>query len=103
LLTFHFVCAAWIFFRAKTLSDAGGMFKQLADFTAFHPNLHVSVLMVLALGLLTHFAPEKWYRTVKDSFVRAPALAQGLALLIAAIALRRMMTSEAVPFVYFQF
>jgi alginate O-acetyltransferase complex protein AlgI len=101
--TFHFVCATWIFFRAETFQKAWLMFTQLASGTTFHPNLHASVLAVLAIGLATHWAPERWYKAARDGFVRMPAPAQGLALFCAAFGLSRVASAETVPFVYFQF
>jgi D-alanyl-lipoteichoic acid acyltransferase DltB (MBOAT superfamily) len=103
LLTFHFVCFAWIFFRAETFAHARLMLSQLGQFSTFHPNLHPQVLLVLAVGLVTHFLPERWYAWGVRSFVRAPAWAQGFGLVAAAIVLSRTISKDAVPFVYFQF
>lgn len=103
LATFHFVCACWVFFRAETFGQAHLMFSQLGTLTTFHPNLHPSILVVMALGLGTHFLPTRIYHGARDAFVRLPAPAQGLALFLAAVALRQMASSSAVPFVYFQF
>jgi D-alanyl-lipoteichoic acid acyltransferase DltB (MBOAT superfamily) len=103
LLTFHTVCAAWIFFRAESFDHAALLFSQLASGTTFHPNLHAPVLAVLAIGLLSHWAPEKWHVAGRAAFVRLPAVAQGVALFAVALALREMASAEAVPFVYFQF
>jgi hypothetical protein len=61
------------------------------------------VLAVLALGLASHFVPERWYEETGRRFSGMPALAQGAALALVAIVLRRMESAEAVPFVYFQF
>ena len=102
-LTFHLVCAAWIFFRAETFQRAWSMFEQLATFTTHHPNLDPRVLAVLAIGLLGHWAPEQWYTGARDLYARLPAPAQGVALFCAALGLRQMASAEAVPFVYFQF
>ncbi len=103
LLTFHFVCAAWIFFRAETFQKAWIVFDRLVTFTTFHPNLHAPVLGVLALGLVSHWVPERWYAEARDRFIRAPAFVQGYALLVVAFALRELASADAVPFVYFQF
>jgi len=103
LATFHFVCGCWIFFRAETFQKAYLVFSQLSALSTHHPNLHAEVLAVLAVGLVTHYAPEHWYRTSREAFVRMPALAQGFALFAAGMALREMASAEAVPFVYFQF
>jgi hypothetical protein len=103
LLTFHFVCAAWIFFRAPTFRAATSMFAQLGTFTTFHPNLPPAVLAVLGVGLLSHFVPERAFAAARDSFLRLPAPVQGMALFGAAVVVRRMDSAETVPFVYFQF
>lgn len=103
LLTFHFVCACWVFFRAESFGKAHLLFSQMATLTTYHPNLHVSVLAVMAVGLVTHFLPERLYLGAREAFVRMPAPAQGLALFLAAVAVRQMASSSAVPFVYFQF
>jgi alginate O-acetyltransferase complex protein AlgI len=103
LMTFHFVCACWIFFRAETFQKAHLMFSQLTALSTHHPNLHPEVFAALVAGLITHYAPEHWYRTSREAFVRLPALAQGFALFAAGMVLREMASAEAVPFVYFQF
>jgi len=102
-LTFHFVCAAWIFFRADDFRGATRMFSELATGTTFHPNLPAPVVAVLGAGLLSHFVPERWYESALRHFSGLPAVAQGLALSFVAVALKRMESAEAVPFVYFQF
>jgi alginate O-acetyltransferase complex protein AlgI len=103
VVTFHFVCAAWIFFRADSFRGAARMFSQLGTFTTFHPNLPRPVVTVLAVGLVSHFVPDRWAETLRDGFVRLPFLAQGVALFAVAVALRQMESADAVPFVYFQF
>lgn len=102
-LTFHFVCFAWIFFRAPSFSQARILLSQLGQLTTYHPNLHAPVLIALGVGLLTHFAPERWYQGFKSWFIRLPSVAQGLLLCVVALILREMISAEAVPFVYFQF
>ncbi|HSC86902.1 MAG TPA: MBOAT family protein [Polyangiaceae bacterium] len=103
VLTFHFVCAAWIYFRAATFDRASLVFSRLGSLTTHHQNLPPALLGVLALGLATHFLPQRWLDTTREQFGRAPAWAQGLALFAVAVALREMAASDAVPFVYFQF
>jgi len=103
LVTFHFVCVAWVFFRAPTFTAARRMFAELATLSTFHPNLPASVLAVLAVGLASHWAPHRVVTWVKDGFVRLPGPVQGVALFAAAVALRQMGEARAVPFVYFQF
>ncbi len=102
-VTFHFVCLCWVFFRAETFSKAWAMLTQVCQGTWFHPNLHWQVLGVLTLGLVTHLLPERWYQASQKRFIELPAIGQGVVLCLAALALREMLSAEAVPFVYFQF
>ena len=103
VLTFHFVCAAWIFFRAETFQKAASVFVQMGTLTTFHPNLPTSVVGVLLLGLLSHWVPERLYERSRDAFIEMPAPAQGVVLFAIGLGLREMASADAVPFVYFQF
>jgi alginate O-acetyltransferase complex protein AlgI len=102
-VTFHFVCFAWIFFRADSFAGASRMLAQLATLSTFHPNLPAPLLAVLGVGLASHFIPEDWYARLRDGFVRLPAPVQGVALFGTAVLLRQIESADAVPFVYFQF
>jgi D-alanyl-lipoteichoic acid acyltransferase DltB (MBOAT superfamily) len=101
--TFHLVSAAWIFFRAETFAKAATVFTQIGTLTTYHPNLPPAVVGVLALGLGSHFTPERWYQGARRVFEQMPAPAQGMALFCVGLALSAMATADAVPFVYFQF
>ena len=87
----------------KLVRESQGVFDRLASLSTHHQNLPPSVLAVLALGLLTHFAPQRWLDECRERFGRAPAYVQGLALFAVALTLREMAAADAVPFVYFQF
>jgi alginate O-acetyltransferase complex protein AlgI len=102
-VTFHLVCVTWVFFRSSDFHIAGLMFQRMATLSTYHPNIHSLPMAMLGLGLVTHYLPSDWTRALRGSFVRMPGYAQGVALLLAAIALRQMQSAEAVPFVYFQF
>jgi alginate O-acetyltransferase complex protein AlgI len=103
VLTFHFVTAAWILFRADSFGAARVFFGRLATLTTSHPNLDPRLLTVLVVGLLSHYVPEHWYDEVRSRFATLPAPAQGIALFAAALGVREMASAEAIPFVYFQF
>ncbi len=103
LATFHFVCFAWVFFRANSLQHAGEVFERLLEFSTFTPNLDRKVLLALAFGLTTHWLPERVFQWAVAKFAALPAPAQGLALCVVTLILREVMSAEMVPFVYFQF
>ncbi|HMR07673.1 MAG TPA: MBOAT family protein, partial [Polyangiaceae bacterium] len=79
------------------------IFTQIASLSSYHPNLSAPVVAILALGLASHFVPERWYQKSQQAFIHMPAPAQAAALFCVALILRNMASAEAVPFVYFQF
>ena len=101
--TFHYVCLAWIFFRATTFAKAKLILKQLAAGTTFHPNLPPVVLGVLGVGLVAHFTPDAWFRAMKRTFSNLPPIGQGAVLFLVAVVLHEAASTQAVPFIYFQF
>jgi alginate O-acetyltransferase complex protein AlgI len=102
-LTFHYVCFAWVFFRAESFAKALDVLKQIGTLTTFHPNLPATVLAALAAGAAAHALPDPAFARLRDRFAALPAPAQGALLFAAAAALREVSTSAAVPFLYFQF
>jgi alginate O-acetyltransferase complex protein AlgI len=103
IATFHFVCFAWIFFRAPTFAHATLMLERMSKLTVESPNLAPKVLAVLALGLVTHFFPRRWFERARDSFIQSPAVVQGVALAAFAYALHFAASAKAEPFIYGQF
>jgi alginate O-acetyltransferase complex protein AlgI len=103
LLTFHFVCLGWIFFRAPTLGAAGLVLQRLASLTTHHQNLSLQVLAALGAGLVFHFVPEGLFERIKRTYIALPAVAQGVVLFAVAVLLRQIGSADSVPFVYFQF
>ncbi|MBX3191344.1 MAG: MBOAT family protein [Labilithrix sp.] len=101
--TFHFVCFAWIFFRAKTFEHAILMLQRLGKGTLESPNLAPKVLAVLALGFVTHFMPKRIYDGARDAFVACPAIVQGALLAVFAYVLHFAAAAKAEPFIYGQF
>ena len=102
-LTFHYVCFAWIFFRAPSFKQATLVLKQLATLTTFHPNLPLVLVGLLAVAMLSHYVPEGWYERTRRGFSALPAPLQGAFLFLVAVGLHEAASAAAVPFVYFQF
>jgi alginate O-acetyltransferase complex protein AlgI len=103
-VTFHLVCLAWIFFRAKTLGAAGTMLGNLVqapalrDFSMSHqfgPLLLIAVMM--AMHFLNGYADTK-ERLGADRGVRFAA-AMSLVLLLLIL----FTPNHSAPFIYFQF
>ena len=108
IVTFHFVCFCWIFFRNVSFSDSVEMLRQL--FTAFRPNLlpqllagYPEVFTLMGLGYLLHFLPDSWETALTRLVVRLPLLGKALLLVIAIYVVAQMKSAEIQPFIYFQF
>jgi alginate O-acetyltransferase complex protein AlgI len=85
--TFHYVCLAWIFFRAPTFDEADRVLRQLGQLTWHTPNLDGRVLLVLGVAAVMHFCPRRWFEEVITSFTRLPAWLQALAAVAVGLAL----------------
>ena len=79
LLTFHFVCFGWVFFKADSFDLAGAMLHQIThDFSfsvwpAFFGNYKM-VVGLMALAFLLHAIPDDWATKRMIHFARAPLL-----------------------------
>ncbi|MES1198156.1 MAG: hypothetical protein ABUL41_02660, partial [Chitinophagaceae bacterium] len=77
IITFHFVCFCWIFFKAESFTDANNMIHQiLHDFSfsvwgAFFEN-YKSVLAMIMLAALLHAIPDDYADSVIVKFQRIP-------------------------------
>jgi alginate O-acetyltransferase complex protein AlgI len=101
--TFHFVCFAWIFFRAPTFAHGLLMLTRIArgGWTLEHVGPKVAV--VVSAALLVHWMPRGWEVRSREAFVRTPAVVQGLVLAAAAVMLHLAARTRPEPFVYGQF
>ena len=103
LVTFHYVCFAWIFFRAPSFKQAILVLRQLTGLTTFHPNLPAVLVGLLVVALGSHYVPEGLYLRIRRAFTELPAPLQGAFLFLVAVVLHEAASAAAVPFVYFQF
>lgn len=67
VVTFHFVCFCWIFFRNADFATSVDMLRQI--FTVFRPQLlpqllagYWEVFALMGLGYMLHFLPDSWER-----------------------------------------
>jgi D-alanyl-lipoteichoic acid acyltransferase DltB (MBOAT superfamily) len=102
-LTFHFVCFAWIFFRAPTFDHAMLALSQLGRGAWTMAHVTPKVLPVVGAAMILHFVPRPWEARAREAFARAPAVVQGLILAAAALGLHVAASAKPEPFVYGQF
>lgn len=103
VLTFHFVCLGWIFFRAPTLDAALEVLAGLAQPWSIGPWLTPALLLAVALGTLGQFTPAVARRAARGLLERLPVPALGAAFALAVLAIEVLGPSGIAPFIYFQF
>jgi alginate O-acetyltransferase complex protein AlgI len=109
ILTFHFVAFCWIFFRASDFSNALNVISNIGNIE-WNPEVWWAVLrgyqniaIVLLIGYLWHFIPQKVQNKQLELFHRIPLV--GKMVLFAAViwVISATASSEVQPFIYFQF
>ena len=108
LITFHFVCFCWIFFRNTTFEASLTMIRQIG--TAFHPEVFVQlvtgywkVFALMGVGYLLHWCPDRWQDACGRLVVRTPLVGQALLLIALIWLVIQVKSSDIQPFIYFQF
>ncbi len=107
-ITFQFVSFCWIFFRAHDMDTAVIMIKQI--FENFSPGSYMTVIMVysnvfllMGIAYIIHFLPEKTKESYRGLFIRIPLAAQLFVIMLIAILLFQMRSTDVMPFIYFRF
>jgi alginate O-acetyltransferase complex protein AlgI len=104
LLTFHFVCLAWVLFRSPSLEATQAYFSTLAFADAtWSTTMTPLVAAMLVIGALTQLVPSRWLDDL-EAYYDGASLAFKVALpflLIFAIAVAA--PGGVPPFIYFQF
>jgi D-alanyl-lipoteichoic acid acyltransferase DltB (MBOAT superfamily) len=103
LITFNFVCFAWIFFRADSVGTAFEMIGRM--FTAWGSSPLIEPLIILTIVVVVSFklVPENAIRSLEQRLDRMGTLAQA-AVLAGALLLVNYLGPEGVaPFIYYQF
>ena len=78
-ITFQFVSFCWIFFRAPDMDSVSIMLKQI--FENFSPGSYMTVLpayssvfLLIVVGYIIHFLPEKIKESYRGLFIRIPLI-----------------------------
>ena len=107
VLTFHYVCFAWIFFNADSLAVAKLMLVRIATGGVGTTQLAspggIKVLACIGAGMLLHFVPRAWEARLEDLFRRSPVVVQGALLAIVAVAVHLAAGARVQPLIYGQF
>ena len=107
-VTFHFVCFAWIFFKAADFATATTMLHQiLHDFSfdvwgAFYKN-YSPVLAMMLIAFLLHAIPDTLADKVLDRFTKMPMMAYVSVFFMFVVLYGFFKSAEPVLPIYLQF
>lgn len=108
LNTFAFITLTRIFFRAEDMNQANEVIGKIwGDIHwSILPDILVNfkeVFLLLALAFVVHWLPEKTKWQYKKLFIKSPAWAKVMVILVTMILIYQTMDSEMTPFIYFSF
>lgn len=108
ILTFHFVCFCWIFFRASDMNVVGQILQTIT--TSFHPEVFMqfitgykAVTFLMVLGFMLHFTPESWSLATERVITAIPLVGKALVLVAVIVLVLQTKSAGVQPFIYFQF
>jgi D-alanyl-lipoteichoic acid acyltransferase DltB (MBOAT superfamily) len=103
IVTFHFVCITWVFFRSPSF-DASLVYLTTLFFGAgWSTTMTPLVATVLALGALTQIVPSGWFERLEARY-ETGSLGLKIAIPFAVIFVISVAAPGGIaPFIYFQF
>jgi len=99
----QFVVFSRILFRAKGLDNAWEVTARIFSGTRSLAQITWGLWLMLGATFFFHYLPKRHFQNLERAFVRIPAWSQGLALAGVVYLLSLVASSDAVPYIYFQF
>jgi D-alanyl-lipoteichoic acid acyltransferase DltB (MBOAT superfamily) len=102
--TFVLVCVGWVFFRADSVGVAVAMLARAVSFQGGpSPLVTLPVLLAIAVGMLTQFAPRGPGALLRAGLSRLQPVPMGVAAALALFVITTLGPRGVAPFIYFQF
>lgn len=107
-ITIVYVSLLWVFFRAESWTDSWLIIKNIfTNFSVAHiaPFLEVRYVwcVMMAVIILSHAMPRRWYDKMGEMFVNSNWLIKTLIFIIVVQFVIQFMSEDVAPFIYFQF
>ena len=104
LITFNFVCLAWVFFRASSFESAEEMLRGLfGRWGEPSPLVTFGVLAAIAVGIGAQYLPARLPSLAMARFSRLPLAGQAVVLGACVMLVGTLGPTGVPPFIYFQF
>ena len=103
LVTFHLVCAGWVFFRSVDIERAFEVFAALGNSWTSAPSMNWGIASVLLIGVLMQTCKTGKFDRFWNQFAALPAIVQGVAIAVVVVGMDLLGPDGVAPFIYFQF
>jgi len=107
-ITFAYVSALWVFFRAASFADSVTIIKSI--FVDFHISyvaqfweVHTEWCVMMLILFVCHFLPSSFSLQCRHTFIRSPWIFKLLLFVLVVQCVIIYMSAEIAPFIYFQF
>lgn len=107
-VTMIFVSLLWVFFRAENWTDSWLIIKNIftnfgCDHIAPFLETRYTWCIMMAVIILSHALPGKWYDSLSELFVQTRWWVKFVIFMIVVQLVVQFMSEEVAPFIYFQF
>ena len=109
LITFHFVAFCWIFFRSRDFDIALNIINNIYELTFNFEQWKTiiegyrNVFILIAIGYIWHFFPKNMNEQLKNLFDSMPIVFKATIIALIFWVVYATASSDAQPFIYFQF
>jgi D-alanyl-lipoteichoic acid acyltransferase DltB (MBOAT superfamily) len=108
LVTFHFVCFCWIYFRADDVPSVKMMLSRIFNNFSLPDAMlkaqsYWKVFSFVVIGYILHFVPKRFKLNLEERFSIMPLVLQVGIVAFIIMAAYQVASSEVQPFIYFQF
>ncbi len=107
IITYHFVCFAWLFFRADGTKTAFKMIELIVNMEySIIPNIlrsYSMVITIMTIGYFIHFLPKNIKNIYKGIFMNLPLLIKTSLIVLIIVIIYQTKSTNVQPFIYFQF
>jgi D-alanyl-lipoteichoic acid acyltransferase DltB (MBOAT superfamily) len=101
--TFNYVCLTWVFFRAPDINTAMAVLARIGSGTLSINNITWTMVGVMAVGVVAHVIPAKWFDRAAEAFGERHFVVQGVALAAVVLVIQFLSGRGSTSFVYSNF
>jgi alginate O-acetyltransferase complex protein AlgI len=103
LITFHFVCVGWVFFRAESVTAAVEILWRMLFAWGPAPLVTGPVLLTIAASLAVQFIPRTLTKNLMADISRLSPVVQAIGFGAFLVLVDLLGPPGIAPFIYFQF